>query len=111
MTTAAQNFNELHAFNAIKNRNGETIVDYLNLQLSRKAVKSLALCLNDEHSLNTRFRLALRFANSAANGGDAGAAEAASDYRRRVHYHLSSVLGVDRADRVSSMIVRWANAN
>lgn len=109
MTTANQH-NDLHAFNAIKNRNGETIADYLKLQLSRKAVKFLALYLNDEHGLNTRFCLALRFANSAANGGDAGAAEAASDYRRRVHYHLSSVLGVDRADRVSNMIVRWANA-
>lgn len=110
MTTANQ-FNELHAFNAIKNRNDETIVDYLNLQLSRKAVKFLGLYLNVERGLNTRFRLALRFANHAANGGDAGVAEAASDYRQRVHYHLTNVLGVDRADRVSSMIVRWANAN
>ena len=118
MTTANQ-FNDLHAFNAIKNRNGETIVDYLNLQLSREVVNFLDLYLNVARQLNICFSLALQFALRAAeeikkmdneDRGDAKVVYTADDYRRRAHYHLSCVIDVDRADRVFDMVELWANA-
>lgn len=119
MTTAAQNSCDLHAF-GIKNKNGETIVDYLNLQLSREVVNFLDLYLNVARQLNICFSLALQFALRAAeeiekmdneiNGGDAKVVYTADDYRRRAHYHLSCVIDVDRADRVFDMVELWANA-
>ena len=100
-----------NALHAIKNKNGETIVDYLNHQLSREVINFLDLYLNVARNLNTCFSLALQFANRAANGGDAGVVYTADDYRRRAHYHLSCVIDVDRADQVFDMVDLWANAN
>ena len=110
MTTANQ-FNELHAF-AIKNKNGETIVDYLNLQLSQGVIDFLGLYLNVARNLNACFSLALQFAIRAAdNGADGHVVYTADDYRRRAHYHLSCVIDVNRADRVFDMVELWANTN
>lgn len=120
MAAAVQIFCELHAFHSIKNRRGETITDYLNLQLDREVVKFLDLYLSVARGLNTCFSLALKFAIRAAeeiekmdneiDGGDARVVYTADDYRRRAHYHLSCVIDVDRADRVFDMVELWANA-
>lgn len=111
MTTAAQNFNDLHSYNALRNNRNETIVDYLDLQISRKCRRFLGLALAIDNRFNTCFRLALRYSLSAANGK--AAVDAAAEYRARVREYLASLYGVDedRVIRINNMIVRWANAN
>lgn len=109
MTTANQ-FNELHAFNALRNNRNETIVDYLDLQISRKCRRFLGFALSLDHRFNTCLRLTLRYTLSAANGKATD--DAAAEYRARVRDYLLNLYGVDedRVNRINSMIVRWANA-
>ena len=109
MTTA--NFSELHSFNAVRNNRNETIVDYLDLQVSRKCRRFLGFALSFDHRFNTCLRLALRYTLSAANGKASD--DAAAEYRARVRDYLSNLYGVDedRVSRINNMIVRWANAN
>ena len=99
-----------NALHSIKNHKGETIADYLYLQLGREVVNFLDLYLNVARNLNICFSLALQFANRAATGGDAKVFYTARDYRCRANYHLSCVIGVDRAERVFDMVELWATA-
>lgn len=110
MTTAAQ-FNDLHAFNALCNNRNESIVEYLDLQISRKCRRFLGFALALDNRFNTCLRLALRFSLSAANGR--AVADAAAEYRANVREYLANLYGLDddRVIRINNMIVRWANAN
>ena len=109
MTTANQ-FNALHSFNALSNRRGESIVDYLDLQVSRKTRRFLGLALALDNRLNTAFRLALRYSLSESKGMNVG--DAASEYRAKVREYLSALYGLDedKVNRINNMIVRWSYA-
>ena len=111
MTTAAQNFCDLHSYNALRNNRNESIVDYLDLQISRKCRRYLGFALAVDYRFNTCFRLALRYSLSAANGKAVD--DAATEYRANVREYLANLYGIDedRVNRINNMIVRWANAN
>lgn len=111
MTTANQNFCELHSYNALRNNRNESIVDYLDLQISRKCRRFLGFALAVDYRFNTCFRLALRYSLSAANGKAVD--DAAADYRANVREYLANLYGIDedRINRINNMICRWANAN
>lgn len=111
MTTAAQNFCDFHSYNAIRNNRNESIVDYLDLQISRKCRRYLGFALAVDNRFNTVFRLALRYSLSANNGKAVD--DAAAEYRASVREYLANLYGIDedRVNRINNMIVRWANAN
>lgn len=109
MTTANQ-FNELHAFNALRNNRNESIVDYLDLQISRKCRRFIGLALAVDNRFNTCLRLALRYSLSESKGMNVG--DAASEYRAKVREYLSALYGLDedKVDRINNMIIRWSYA-
>lgn len=110
MSTAAQNFNALHSYNALRNNRNESIVDYLDLQISRKCRRFLGLALAVDNRFNTVFRFALRYSLSEAQGK--AVVDAASEYRAKVREYLAALYGLDedQVNRINNMIVRWANA-
>lgn len=110
MTTAAQNFCDLHSYNALHNNRNESIVDYLDRYVSRKTRRVLGLALALDNRFNTAFLLALRLSLSESKRKNVG--DGASESRAKVREYLSSLYALNKNEinLIDDAVARWARA-